>query len=120
MNRTIAHPTDTVIALIGMDRLGHRASKFDNNPYRKRSYYYVIIDGHLTLTRWVSPGMARKSTVQARPGPVSIVPVTGSLSRPVVRARARHGYIFYFKNNSLHILSIRIQHITQKNCSYIG
>jgi hypothetical protein len=39
--------------------------------------------------------------------------VPGPLSRPVVLARARHGYIFYFKNNSLHILSIRNQHITQ-------
>jgi hypothetical protein len=36
------------------------------------------IDGHLTLTRWASPGTARKSTVQARPGPVSIVPVPGT------------------------------------------
>jgi hypothetical protein len=30
-----------------------------------------------------------------------------------VLARARHGYIFYFKNNSLHILTIRIQHIIE-------
>jgi hypothetical protein len=36
------------------------------------------IDGHLALTRWASPGTARKSTVQARPGPISIVPVPGT------------------------------------------
>jgi hypothetical protein len=37
-----------------------------------------LIDGHLALTRWVSPGTTRKSTVQARPGPVSIVSVPGT------------------------------------------
>jgi hypothetical protein len=36
------------------------------------------IDGHLALTRWASPGTVRKSTVQARLGPVSIVPVPGT------------------------------------------
>jgi hypothetical protein len=36
------------------------------------------IDGHLALTRWASPDTARKSTVQARPGPVSIVSVSGT------------------------------------------
>jgi hypothetical protein len=36
------------------------------------------IDGHLALTRWAGPGTARKSTVQSRLGPVSIVPVSGT------------------------------------------
>jgi hypothetical protein len=36
------------------------------------------IDGHLALTRCTRPGTTRKSTVQTRPGPVSIVPVPGT------------------------------------------
>jgi hypothetical protein len=36
------------------------------------------IDGYLALTRWADPGTARKSTVQPRHGPVSIVPVPGT------------------------------------------
>jgi hypothetical protein len=50
----------------------------DLYPYRRSS----SIDGHLALTRWASLGTARKSTVQARPGPISIVPCLGHYLDP--------------------------------------
>jgi hypothetical protein len=41
-----------------------------------------VIDAHLALTRWASPDTARKSTVQARPGSISIVSCLGHYLDP--------------------------------------
>jgi hypothetical protein len=38
----------------------------------------TAIDGHLTLTRWVSPDTTRKSMAQSRPDLASIVSVPGT------------------------------------------